>query len=207
MILRPKVAVLVFFHLLVLHASLLVLLVISELCWPVKLRSTSFALKFSILSVSSKMVLKMPLGYESLTANLALVVSLSHVWFHMNVKIPFLSKVAVANLTREWLYAEVLSDMNVQSGLLGVADIAEIALEGLLFWMVYHVSLQVTFGNEGEATVRIGTQKWSLICLNIIFRKTVYVRESEYESLDSLNVWKISSIDRKGRPWVNYHHL
>jgi hypothetical protein len=51
----------------------------------------------------------------------------------MNVKIPFLSKVAVANLTREWLYAEVLSDMNVQSGLLGVADIAEIALEGLLF--------------------------------------------------------------------------
>lgn len=75
----------------------------------------------------------MTLGNEPLTADLALVVSLSHVRFHMNVKIPFLGKVAVANLAREWLNAEVLSNVNVQSGLLGVADIAEIALEGLLF--------------------------------------------------------------------------
>ena len=180
---------------------------ISELCWPVKLRSTSFALKFSILSVSSKMVLKMTLGNEPLTANLALVVSLSHMWFHMNVKIPFLCKAAVANLTREWLNAEVFSNMNVQSGLLGVADIAEIALEGLLFWMVYHVSLQVTFGNEGEATVRIGTQKRSFICLISKLRKTNNIRESEYESLDFPSVWKISNIDRKGRSWVRYHRL
>ena len=75
----------------------------------------------------------MTLGNESLTADLALVVSLTHVRFHMNVKIPFLGKAAVANLAREWLNAEMFSNMNVQSGLLGVADIAEIALEGLLF--------------------------------------------------------------------------
>ena len=82
--------------------------------------------------MSSKMVLQVALGNESLTADFALVVSFTHVRLHMDIKISFFGKTAIANLARKWLNTEVLSYVNVKTRLLRVADFAEITLERLL---------------------------------------------------------------------------
>ena len=81
--------------------------------------------------MSSKVVFQMTFSDESLSTHIAFVVSLPHVRFHVNIEISFLSEAVIANLTYEWLNAKMLSDMDVKSRLLRIADIAKIALEWL----------------------------------------------------------------------------
>lgn len=77
------------------------------------------------------MVLQVSFGDEPLTTDLAIVVSPPHVRLHVDIKVALLSKAACTDLTAERLDPEVLANVNVKSGLLRVADKAEVALVGL----------------------------------------------------------------------------
>ena len=77
------------------------------------------------------MVLQVSFGDEPLTTDLAIVVSPPHVRLHVDIKVALLSKAASTDLTAERLDPEVLANVNVKSGLLRVADKAEVAVVGL----------------------------------------------------------------------------
>lgn len=59
----------------------------------------------------------------------------------------------------------MLSDMDMESGLLRIAHPADLALVGLFLIMVNHVCLKMSFSNKGKSTLRIFALEGSFIGL------------------------------------------
>lgn len=160
-----EVVFFILLELLVFNTSHLVQLMILQLCRSVKLWSTCLALEFSVFFVTSEVIFEMPFCDKFLVTDLAFIISLSLVAFHVHIEISFFSEVISADVTSEWFNTEMLSEMDFKSWFLWIADATNMTLKRLLITVVYHVSLQMPFCDEGETTMRKLALKWPFIGL------------------------------------------
>jgi hypothetical protein len=161
----PEVTVFIIFQLSTFYTPQLILLVIPQLSWPIKFWSACIALEFSIFSMSSKMIFEVPFGNELLSAYYTFIVPHPFVAFHVNVKISFFSKFITTNFTLKWLNSEVLSYVNFQPRFLWITRVAYMALEWFINIVIYHMCLQMSFGNKRKSTLRELANEGSFICL------------------------------------------
>jgi len=86
----------------------------------------------------------------------------------MNIEVTLFGKIFLAELTLEWFYTLMFSDMNLKAGLLGITGRTERAGVRLHISVIHHVCFEVSLSYEGVVTPRIEALVRAVIRLNYL---------------------------------------